>query len=248
MDQITRLNLINGFEREVPIFFIGKKKAYYRAKRVMDLLISLCILIFLSPVFLIVAGLVILDSPGPIFFKQTRVGTILTGQGKALAWKKRNFTCVKFRTMYHNADQTPHQNYVQALIRNDQETMQHLEGENAKMHKLVSDPRITRVGKYLRKLSIDEIPQFWNVLRGDMSLVGPRPAIPYEVEQYSHWHLRRLQAKPGITGLQQVTARCTLSFDEQVLYDIQYTEKQNLWLDFKILIKTPIAVLIQKGV
>jgi lipopolysaccharide/colanic/teichoic acid biosynthesis glycosyltransferase len=125
--------------------------------------------------------------------------------------------------------------------------MNALQGEATETRKLIHDPRIIRPGTLLRKLSIDELPQLWNVLLGDMSLVGPRPAIPYEVEVYQPWHLKRLQAQPGITGLQQVTARNTMDFDEQVKLDIEYVENQSLWLDLKIMFKTPFAVLLAKG-
>jgi lipopolysaccharide/colanic/teichoic acid biosynthesis glycosyltransferase len=122
-----------------------------------------------------------------------------------------------------------------------------LQGAPTQPRKLVNDNRIIRPGKFLRKLSLDELPQLWNVLIGDMSLIGPRPAIPYEVDMYKPWHLRRLEAQPGITGLQQVTARCTTDFDEQVQYDIEYIDNQSLWLDIKIIIKTPLAILSTKG-
>jgi len=113
--------------------------------------------------------------------------------------------------------------------------------------KLVYDERIIAPGRILRKLSLDELPQLWNVLRGDMSLIGPRPAIPYEVEMYKPWHKLRLQAQPGISGLQQITARSTANFDEQVMWDIEYIKQQSIWLDLKIALKTPLAVISAKG-
>jgi lipopolysaccharide/colanic/teichoic acid biosynthesis glycosyltransferase len=166
-----------------------------------------------------------------------------------LSWKKVNFQCYKFRTMRINADSSVHQAYIKALIENDEDKMTALQGApvSTQPRKLVNDPRIIPPGKILRKLSLDELPQFWNVLIGDMSLVGPRPAIPYEVEMYKRWHLRRLCAQPGITGLQQVTARCTTDFDRQVLLDIEYVEKQSFWLDVKIMLKTPLAIVSTKG-
>jgi lipopolysaccharide/colanic/teichoic acid biosynthesis glycosyltransferase len=146
-----------------------------------------------------------------------------------------------------NADPTIHQAYVKALITNDQNCMVALQGEMTETRKLIHDPRIIRPGFLLRKFSIDELPQLWNVLRGDMSLVGPRPAIPYEVEMYKPWHLERLQAQPGITGLQQITARCRTDFDQQIRFDIQYVRSQSIWLDLKIMLKTPWAVISARG-
>jgi lipopolysaccharide/colanic/teichoic acid biosynthesis glycosyltransferase len=162
-------------------------------------------------------------------------------------WRQVTFKCFKFRTMVSNADQSLHKSYIKALINNDTESMAALQGEDTQIRKLTRDPRITRLGKILRKSSIDEIPQFINVLRGEMSLVGPRPAIPYEVEMYKPWHFRRLETKPGITGLWQVTARSSCDFDEIVTLDIQYIDQQSIWLDLKILLKTPIAVLFCRG-
>jgi lipopolysaccharide/colanic/teichoic acid biosynthesis glycosyltransferase len=168
--------------------------------------------------------------------------------------------------MRPNADPTIHQAYIRALINNDREKMDAIQNaatrpagrvsseEKAAIqiaptrpNKLVDDARITTPGRILRKLSLDELPQLWNVLRGEMSMIGPRPAIPYEVEMYKPWHLLRLQAQPGISGLQQVTARCTRDFDEQVALDIEYIEKQSLWLDLKIAIKTPLAIIGARG-
>jgi lipopolysaccharide/colanic/teichoic acid biosynthesis glycosyltransferase len=122
-----------------------------------------------------------------------------------------------------------------------------MQGGDTQIRKLVNDPRVTRIGRFLRKSSIDEIPQFINVVKGEMSLVGPRPAIPYEVEMYKPWHCRRLETIPGITGLWQVTARSLVDFDEIINLDIQYIDQQSFWLDLKILIKTPKAVLFCKG-
>jgi lipopolysaccharide/colanic/teichoic acid biosynthesis glycosyltransferase len=146
-----------------------------------------------------------------------------------------------------NADPSIHQAYVKALIENDEAKMTALQGAPTQPRKLVNDSRIIYPGRLLRKLSLDELPQLWNVLIGDMSMIGPRPAIPYEVELYKSWHLRRLEAQPGITGLQQVTARCTADFDQQVQLDIKYVDNQSLWLDLEIILKTPLAVISTKG-
>jgi lipopolysaccharide/colanic/teichoic acid biosynthesis glycosyltransferase len=146
-----------------------------------------------------------------------------------------------------NADSSVHKDYVQALIQNDQKRMFEIQGEDTQVRKLLNDPRIIQPGKFLRKFSLDELPQLWNVLHGEMSMIGPRPAIPYEVEIYKSWHYRRLEAQPGITGLQQVKARCTTDFDAQVKFDIEYVDNQSLWLDAKIALLTPLAVLSGRG-
>jgi lipopolysaccharide/colanic/teichoic acid biosynthesis glycosyltransferase len=168
--------------------------------------------------------------------------------------------------MKMNTDSSIHQAYIKALIENDEVKMQAAQEAATQPRgrlspeqliaaqkaptlprKLVNDARVIGPGKVLRKLSLDELPQFWNVLRGDMSLIGPRPAIPYEVEMYKPWHKLRLQAQPGISGLQQVTARSTADFDEQVRLDIEYIRQQSIWLDLKLAIKTPLAIIAAKG-
>jgi lipopolysaccharide/colanic/teichoic acid biosynthesis glycosyltransferase len=225
-----------------------RQNTYFKAKRILDVIISFFVLITLSPVFLILAIIIKLDSPGPVLFRQIRVGAQRVKKGNNFRWERKDFVCYKFRSMVDHADEDVHKNYVTALINNDENTMQKLEGKGNSLHKLVHDSRITRVGKFIRKSSLDETPQFFNVLRGDMSLVGPRPAIPYEVDLFTPWQLRRQQAKPGITGLQQITARCTLNFNNQVDLDVQYIENQTLGMDLKILFTTPFAIFKQKGV
>jgi lipopolysaccharide/colanic/teichoic acid biosynthesis glycosyltransferase len=223
------------------------REGYYFIKRMLDFTVALVLLIFLSPIMLVVGILIFVYSPGPIFFSQERVGAVRQSHKSYRYWKRANFRCYKFRTMKVNSDSAIHQAYVKALIENNQEQMNAIQGEDTKTRKLVHDPRIIRPGKLLRKLSLDELPQFWNVLRGDMSIVGPRPAIPYEVDVYKPEHLHRLEAQPGITGLQQVSARCTTDFDQQVQYDIEYINNQSLWLDLKIMVKTPLAIIFAKG-
>ncbi|MHC1785262.1 MAG: sugar transferase [Anaerolineaceae bacterium] len=220
---------------------------YFTTKRMIDIGVSLIALALSSPILVLSALLIAVDSPGPVFFRQKRVGVRLERDGKILSWKQEPFYCYKLRTMVNGAKSDQHQAYLKALITKDEKKLREIEGENAKIHKLVNDSRVTRVGRYLRKLSLDEIPQFFNVLKGDMSVVGPRPAIPYEVEHYTPHHLRRLTAKPGITGLQQTTARSTRSFDEQVQLDIKYIENQSILQDLIIIAKTPFAIFTQKG-
>ncbi|MEO0793793.1 MAG: sugar transferase [Verrucomicrobiota bacterium] len=194
------------------------------SKRVLDIIGSAAALIAFSPIFAITAILIKLEDRGPIFFSQTRVGEA----GRA-------FQCFKFRSMVVNADQ---------IKEKLSEQNQHDDGVTFKMK---DDPRITKVGKYIRKLSIDEFPQFYNVLRGDMSLVGPRPPVPKEVAEYKAFHLRRLMVKPGITCLWQIGGRADIDFEGQVRLDLEYIGSQNLKQDLHILLKTVPAVILGKG-
>ena len=211
------------------------RKAFRVMKRAMDILGSAIALIFLSPIFLIIAAAIKATSEGPVFFRQRRVGQ----HGKA-------FVFLKFRSMYVNNDAAAHREYVRQLIAGKAD--QQVSGNGEKVYKLTKDPRITRVGGFLRKTSLDEIPQFLNVLLGEMSLVGPRPPVPYEVEAYDIWHRRRLlEAKPGITGLWQVSGRCRVTFDDMVRLDLRYARTWSPWMDIKILVRTPGAVVLGEG-
>ncbi len=220
---------------------------YYFAKRVLDLFLSVVILIVLLPLMLVLVVLIKLDSAGPAIFVQERVGVKRLVRGGVASWQEIRFPFYKFRTMVQNANPSVHKAYIKAFIHNDHSSMDTIQGVKTTTHKLVSDPRITRLGKFLRKTSLDELPQFVNVLKGDMSLVGPRPAIPYELDEYQTWHYGRLEAKPGITGLWQVKARCSVDFDEMVHLDMLYIKKQSFWLDLKIIILTPLAILSFRG-
>jgi exopolysaccharide biosynthesis polyprenyl glycosylphosphotransferase len=202
---------------------------------VFDVAAAWLLLILLSPLFLIVAVLIRIESSGPIIFKQERIGE-----------NGRPFTFLKFRSMRADTDATLHKVYMTRLIK------ENLSSEQLKVNgggslKMADDPRITRVGKIIRKTSIDELPQLINVLRGEMSLVGPRPSLPYEVELYEEWHKRRLEALPGITGWWQVKGRNRVSFDEMVRMDLDYIEHTSFWLDLKILLLTPWAALSGEG-
>jgi lipopolysaccharide/colanic/teichoic acid biosynthesis glycosyltransferase len=202
-------------------------------KRALDVIGSLTLLALLSPLLAVIASLVKLTSRGPVYFKQVRVGQ-----------DAKTFTILKFRTMRVNVDHALHQDFVTSFIKSGSAAA----SAPTSLFKIANDPRITPVGRLLRKTSLDELPQFWNVLRGEMSLVGPRPPIPYEVEQYASWHRRRvLEAKPGITGLWQVKGRSRTTFDEMVRLDLQYARTSSLWTDLKILIATPMAVIAGKG-
>jgi exopolysaccharide biosynthesis polyprenyl glycosylphosphotransferase len=193
-------------------------------KRALDIFFSLLALLILSPVFLLIAVLIKLEDRGPVFFRQTRVGQF----GK-------EFTMVKVRSMCMDAEKR-----LKDLIAKNQ----HKDGVT---FKLKDDPRITRVGKWLRKFSLDELPQFYNVLIGDMSLVGPRPPVPREVALYTPADRRRLAVKPGITCIWQVSGRAEIDFSGQVQLDVLYIESQRLWMDVKILAKTIPAVISGKG-
>ena len=211
------------------------KKAARLIKRAIDIAGSLAALILLSPLLLAVAIAIKLTSKGPTLFKQTRVGQYGV-----------RFTFLKFRSMYFRNDPQIHQDYVTRLISGKDD------GEpgaaNRGVYKIKDDPRITPAGKFLRKSSLDELPQFMNVLKGDMSLVGPRPPIPYEVEAYDIWHRRLfLEVKPGITGLWQVKGRSRTTFDDMVRLDLKYARTWSLGLDFKILLETPRAVFFGGG-
>jgi lipopolysaccharide/colanic/teichoic acid biosynthesis glycosyltransferase len=189
------------------------------ARRALDLALTLLMLVAMLPLMLVAALAIRIDSPGPVLFRQRRVGRDM-----------KPFTMLKFRSMKVAADASPHREYVRALITGTE------------------DDRVTRVGRLLRKTSIDELPQLWNVLRGEMSLVGPRPVIAYEVEHYPKWYLRRFAARPGLTGLWQVSGRNQRTYEEMVRFDIEYAERQSLRLDLLILIKTLWVVIGGKGV
>lgn len=247
MENETRFDLIQKYAPNALRLALEGKGDYYTAKRMLDFTLAFILLVLLSPLMILTAIAILIYSPGPIFFKQERVGAIRQSRDGRFHWKRVTFPCYKFRTMKIDADPSVHRAYVRALIENDEAQMNALQGAPTQPRKLVNDSRITRPGKFLRKSSLDELPQLWNVLLGDMSLVGPRPAIPYEVDMYKSWHLRRLEARPGLTGLQQVTARCTADFDQQVQLDIEYVDNQSLWLDVKIILKTPLAVISTTG-
>ncbi len=186
----------------------------------------------LVPVFAVIAVAIRLDSSGPVLFRQRRFGRNL-----------EPLTVTKFRTMHDGVDHASHRKFVLALIAGD-----HPERPNGgPRFKMVGDERVTRLGAVLRRASLDELPQLWNVLRGDMSLVGPRPPIPYEVEHYpSHW-FARFAVKPGITGLWQVSGRSELTLEEMVRLDVEYAERRSLWLNVRILARTIPAVLSGRG-
>ena len=212
------------------------RKVFRVLKRTMDIVGSALAVVFFSPVFLAIAFAVKATSNGPILFRQRRIGR----HGKS-------FVFLKFRSMQVNNDAAIHKEYVQKLIAGKADKQPSAENGEG-VYKLTQDPRITKVGAFLRKTSLDELPQFINVLKGEMSLVGPRPPVPYEVEAYDIWHRRRLlEAKPGITGLWQVSGRSRVKFDDMVRLDLRYARTWSPWTDVKILWRTPGAVVLGNG-
>ena len=215
---------------------INRKKASLLAKRLIDIVGSIVGLTLCLPLMALIALAVKLTSRGPVFFRQVRLGQY-----------GRKFTFLKFRSMYVHSDHKLHEDYVRRFITGVPGTEQSA-GNQQKLYKLTADPRITPVGRFLRNTSLDELPQFLNVLLGDMSLVGPRPPVTYEFDRYDLWHKQRLLAvQPGITGLWQVDGRSRVKFDEMVRLDIRYARSWSLWLDVKILFQTPRAVLTGIG-
>lgn len=211
-------------QREAPATATSGYKA---VKRTFDVVVGGLITVIVSPLLLVAALLVKLDSRGPVFFRQVRMG-----QGM------QPFRVWKFRTMHTDADPEVHRRYIEQLVKG--------EAPDSGLKKLVDDPRVTRVGSFLRKTSIDELPQLFNVLAGEMSLVGPRPGIEYELEHYLPRHFRRFDVKPGITGLWQVSGRNELDFVEMLDLDVRYVDDMGPWTDLKVLAKTPMA-MVGKG-
>jgi lipopolysaccharide/colanic/teichoic acid biosynthesis glycosyltransferase len=197
---------------------------YRVTKRSLDLVSSVVCLLLTSPVLAVVAVAVKLESPGPVLFRQERLG--LGG---------RPFTLYKFRSMFSSAEQGRHREHVRELIRGDASQAQ---PADEVWLPIVADPRVTRLGAFLRRTHLDELPQLINIARGEMSLVGPRPPIPYEVEVYQPWHLRRLSVVPGLTGLWQATAWGRLSFDEGVALDLAYVDRRSFGLDLRLIGRT----------
>ena len=195
------------------------------ACRALDLVATVALVLLLAPLLLLIALIIKLDSPGPVLFRQQRVGR-----------GRRTFLVAKFRTMQHGADHDVHRDYMLALIES-----------GTPAPKLAGDARVTRFGAFLRRTSLDELPQLWNVLRGEMSLVGPRPPIPYEVDHYPpHW-FERFLVKPGVTGLWQVSGRSEVSLEEMIELDVDYARRRSVLLNVWILLRTIPAVLSQRG-
>ena len=221
----------------------GNRELYFACKRFVDVVLSGLMLILLAPLMGLIAIAVKLDSPGPIFFFQDRVsGRRRTGRNST-AWEVRTFRFPKFRTMVANADPSLHVEHIRAFVRGD------LAGAvgNGGRFKLANDPRVTRLGRLLRRTSLDELPQLFTILTGDMSLVGPRPVPIYEAAEYKGSERERMAAMPGLTGLWQVKGRTDVSFAGMIQMDREYVRTQSLWVDFKILMATIPAVLSGRG-
>jgi lipopolysaccharide/colanic/teichoic acid biosynthesis glycosyltransferase len=205
-----------------------RSRANFLLKRAMDYILTIPGVIVISPFLFLIAVAIKLDSPGPVMYTQRRVG--LNG---------RVFDMHKFRSMHQDADTSLHEEHIKAFADGNLDLSQGV--------KLKDDPRRTRVGRVLRETSLDELPQVFNVLKGEMSLVGPRPVVVYEADLYDLWHSERFNVLPGMTGLWQVSGRSRVSFDEQLRLDIRYIRNQSLWLDIKILFQTLPAVLSKRG-
>jgi lipopolysaccharide/colanic/teichoic acid biosynthesis glycosyltransferase len=206
--------------------------------------ISLTAIVIFAPLLLVISVLILLDSGRPVFFRQERVGARRSTQGGRVAWQERRFRIVKFRTMIPDADSSPvHRRFVE-LFAAGELTPDQLDHAGFKLR---ADPRVTRTGRFLRASSLDELPQLFNVLRGTMSLVGPRPVPPYEVELYEPRHRERLTALPGITGQWQVYGRGRVSFEEMIRLDIEYVRQQSLRRDLSLMLRTLPAVFSTKG-
>jgi lipopolysaccharide/colanic/teichoic acid biosynthesis glycosyltransferase len=221
-----------------------EQQGYLFIKRALDIFLAVFMLIALFPVLLLVALLIKLDSPGPVFFVQDRVGARPYKKNGGMLWELTRFRCYKFRSMFHKCDQASHRRYVQQFCSGEWNVLEPVEGAK---FKLANDCRTTFIGRTLRKTSLDELPQLLNVLKGEMSLVGPRPVPVYEVQMYRHHHYGRLGARPGITGLWQIKGRGRVHFEEMIAMDIEYIRTCSLWLDLHILCLTVPAVLSGRG-
>jgi lipopolysaccharide/colanic/teichoic acid biosynthesis glycosyltransferase len=237
------LDLLQRFDCLALSALVRDRALYYFSKRILDVVVSALALAILSPLLALVAVLIVLDSGWPIIFKQERVGAQRWSRAGYSYWRQTTFTCYKFRTMVRNANPFMHQAFIKAYV----EGQVQRSGANGTQFKLNNDPRVTRIGRILRKASLDELPQLANVLKGDMSLVGPRPLPAYEVAEFQAWHRERLAALQGLTGPWQVHGRCQVPFEEQMRMDIEYVRNQSLRLDLKILILTIPAVLSGRG-
>jgi lipopolysaccharide/colanic/teichoic acid biosynthesis glycosyltransferase len=228
---------------------LGDDPLYHVGKRCVDLVLASALLVLLLPVLLLIALAIKVETPGSVIFTQERVGGRFVGRPGRRVWTIAPFTLFKFRSMKMNADVDLHRRYMTAYLTADETGLSLLrpgrrEGDS---YRPLSDPRVTRVGRFLRSLSLDELPQLWNVIRGDMSLVGPRPPMPYEVDLYEDRHLARLSSLPGITGWAQIKGRTSIGFEDMVRLDTEYLTRRSLLFDIKILFLTIPMVLSRKA-
>lgn len=203
------------------------------SKRAVDIVFAIILLVLTSPVWFVAAVLIKATSPGPILFRQQRVGVDGTP-----------FTCYKFRTMHNGASDNAHRLLVLAMLMTDARST---DAQDAQPYKVNGDHRVIRVGRWMRRTSLDELPQLINVLRGEMSIVGPRPPLPYEVDRYTEWQMERLTVRPGITGLWQVSGRNRLTYNEMCALDIQYVHSWSVLKDLRIMVSTPWVMFIDGG-
>ncbi len=232
-DAVAFTSVADEVMRPTPALYIVADTSRFASiqgtlKRLFDAAAAVSALIVLSPLLLVISLLVKRSSPGPVLFVQERVGK-----------DGRIFRFFKFRTMFHNSDDAIHRQFASMFINGDGDGAS---GDN--VYKMTQDPRVTGIGAFLRRTSLDELPQLFNILRGEMSVVGPRPPLPYELEQYQPWHHERLRVTPGLTGLWQVSGRSTVPFEEMVRLDIHYINTWSLGLDLRIVART-IPVILQ---
>jgi lipopolysaccharide/colanic/teichoic acid biosynthesis glycosyltransferase len=234
IDAKARINALSqsnvNYLSSTSLLYTTERPLYEMAKRMLDVLVALVALIALAPLMVVIAAAVRLDSAGAAIYAQRRVG-----KGGEL------FTVLKFRSMVSDSDESLHREFAKRYINGS------CQADENGCYKVDADPRITKMGRLLRATSLDELPQLINVLKGDMSLVGPRPAVAYEVEEYERWQTRRLAVMPGMTGLAQVNGRSGLAFSQLVRHDLEYVEKRNIMLDLAILAKTVPTVLMRKA-
>jgi lipopolysaccharide/colanic/teichoic acid biosynthesis glycosyltransferase len=228
---------------EIPLTVRRSRHLYFCCKRLVDLVLTVLLLVVLCPLMVVIAISIKLDTPGPVIFAQERVGARRRSERGQVTWQIRNFTVYKFRSMVADVDQSLHQEYIRAFVQGRVEAA----AVDGARFKLANDPRVTRMGRILRGTSLDELPQLVNVLKGEMSLVGPRPVPTYEFAEYQEADTCRLAALPGITGLWQVQGRADVSFVEMIRMDREYVRNQSLWLDLKILVATIPVVICGRG-
>ncbi len=216
---------------------VERKRFYETVKRAQDFTMALMAITLLSPMWLLFAVIIKVTSPGPAIYKQT----------EALGRYGRRITMYKFRTMYNDMDNAHHKKAIKKFVQGEHLDTVEKDGKKRRVYKITRDPRVTPVGRILRKSGLDEIPQLVNVLRGELSIVGPRPPLLYEYELYTEEHSRRLEVLPGITGLYQVTARSQVPFEKMVEIDLDYIRRRSYWLDLKIILMTPWVLISGMG-
>ena len=247
MDRLSNVSSIEQQGEIVQATPLADSSVYFYTKRAFDFIVVAFAIVALAPVLALIALIIRLDSDGPALYTQERITAVRRKKDGKYYWEPVRFKIYKFRTMKAGASSKVHQQFIAAYINGDEEGMARLQqkkAEEASKFKLSGDTRITKIGSLLRKTSLDELPQLWNVLKGEMSLVGPRPPIPYEVEMYHPHHFVRLMSIQGMTGLWQVTGRDSISFEDMVRLDAEYIENQSFWYDITLIFKT-VGVMVK---